>query len=276
MPKLFDLRRVSVGPANLDAHLEVLSGAPYFTGDDPDGTNRILSLMPELAEHLCLGDVSNRFGAVADDTELAHMLEHVTVELVARTGLGSDIESGRTTRVGKNSFVVRLACPDDVLVCGALSSAVWILEWAYSGGGDPEPDIEAIVEGLRELVASVSEPEFEPEPEPVPEPEPLAEAAAEPVHEPEPLAEPAAESVPELSLVEEPEPESVAAPLFDEVPEFESEEEPAFDPGSDPESDIFADWPEPDPEAEAALEAEIDMILSSDFIGTNDNETGDL
>ena len=163
MAKLFDIQRVSVGPANLDALVEVLPNAPYFTGDDPAGTERVLSTVPDIAGHLCLGDASERFGAVVDDTELAHLLEHVTVELVARTGLGDKVEAGRTTRVGKDSFVIRLACPDDVLVCGALSSAVWILEWAYSGGGEPEPDIDAVVAGLRDLVASVSEPPAEEE-----------------------------------------------------------------------------------------------------------------
>lgn len=163
MAKLFDIQRVSVGPANLDALVEVLPDAPFFTGDDPAGTDRVMALMPSLADHLCLGDSSGSFGAVVDDTELAHLLEHVTVELIARTGLGNEIESGRTTRVGTDSFVVRLACPDDVLVCGALSSAVWILEWAYSGGGDPAPDVDAVVAGLVELVASVSESALEDE-----------------------------------------------------------------------------------------------------------------
>ena len=175
MAKLFDIQKVSVGPVNLDAYVELLPSAPYFTGDDPAGTDRVMSLMPDLASHFCLGDASERFGAVVDDTELAHLLEHVTVELVARTGLGGEISSGRTTRVGKDTFVVRLACPDDVLVCGALSSAVWILEWAFSGGGEPAPDIDAVVDGLRELVASVSEPAEEPAPAPEPEPEPEPE-----------------------------------------------------------------------------------------------------
>ena len=178
MAKLFDIQRVSVGPVNLDALVEVLPNAPYFTGDDPAGTDRVMSLVPDIAAHLCLGDASERFGAVVDDTELAHLLEHVTVELVAQSGLGGEIQSGRTTRVGKDSFVIRLACPDDVLVCGALSSAVWILEWAYSGGGEPAPDIRSIVAGLRELVASVSEPA---EPEPEPEPESAPEPESEPI-----------------------------------------------------------------------------------------------
>ena len=52
---------------------------------------------------------------------------------------------------------MQLACPDDVLVASALSSAAWILQWAYSGGADPKPDIEAIVSGIRDLVENAEQ-----------------------------------------------------------------------------------------------------------------------
>ena len=158
MAQLIDIKKVTIDPVELAAKVRVANDAPLLTSEDPEATARVLELVPGLVDHVCLGDDAPRFGSVIDDTELAHLLEHVTVELVARTGLGGEIEAGRTTRVGKESFVIRLACPDDVLVCGALSSAVWILEWAYSGGGEPAPDVDAVVEGLRDLVASVSEP----------------------------------------------------------------------------------------------------------------------
>ena len=48
---------------------------------------------------------------------------------------------------------MQLACPDDVLVASALSSAAWILQWAYSGARDPRPGVDAIVAGIRSLVA---------------------------------------------------------------------------------------------------------------------------
>ena len=52
---------------------------------------------------------------------------------------------------------MQLACPDDVLVASALSSAAWILQWAYSGGADPKPDVAAIVSGIRELVENAEQ-----------------------------------------------------------------------------------------------------------------------
>ena len=184
MAQLFDIKKVTVGPKNLEAVVGLAPSAPLMTGDDPAGTQLVLGLMPELADHLCLGDASSSFGEVIADTELAHLLEHVTVELLARTDVAGDISSGQTAQLDERLYKITLSCSDDVLVVGALSSAVWVLQWAYSGGGDPYPDIDAIASGLVSLVESleslpVEEPaapeEDQPaEPEPAPEPDPWA------------------------------------------------------------------------------------------------------
>lgn len=156
MAQMFEIEKVTIGPRVLVARVELAPGAPLMTSDDPEGTARVLELLPGLADHACLGDASERFGEVAEDTELAHLLEHVTVELLAQTDVAGDIASGQTVPQGERTFEITLSCPDDVLVAGALSSAVWILQWAYSGGGDPRPDVAAIVDGLVALVQSVS------------------------------------------------------------------------------------------------------------------------
>lgn len=185
MAQLFDIKKVTVGPKNLEAVVGLAPSAPLMTGDDPAGTQLVLGLMPELADHLCLGDASSRFGEVIAETELAHLLEHVTVELLARTDVAGDISSGQTAQLGERLYKITLSCSDDVLVVGALSSAVWVLQWAYSGGGDPYPDIDAIASGLVSLVESLESlpveeaaPEegqpVEPEPVPAPEPDPWA------------------------------------------------------------------------------------------------------
>ena len=171
MPQLFDISKVAVGPRNLEAVASVAPGAPLMTSDDPEGTERVLEIMPGLSGHLCLGDASSSFGEVARDTELAHLLEHVTVELLAQTNAAGDVTGGQTVEVGERTYKITLACPDDVLVAGALSSAVWILQWAYSGGGEPVPDVEAIASGLVDLVGSLGAPEME-------------QAAEEPAEEP--------------------------------------------------------------------------------------------
>lgn len=189
MAQLFDIKKVVVGPRNLEAVVEVAPSAPLMTSDDTEGTELVLDLMPALADHLCLGDSSPRFGDVVADTELAHLLEHVSVELLARTDAAGDTPSGQTTQVGERTYQITLACPDDVLVAGALSSAVWILQWAYSGGGEPQPDVDAIADGLVGLVESL-DPAAAGE-GPVEEPTDVAEG------EPEaPVQQPAAETPP--------------------------------------------------------------------------------
>lgn len=221
MAQLFDIKKVTVGPRTLAAEVEVAPNAPLLTSDDPEGTRLMVELIPQIADHVCLGDAGPHFGEVVEQTELAHLLEHVTVELLARTDIAGDISTGRTTQTGERSFEVELGCPDDVLVAGALSSAVWIMQWAYSGGGDPKPDVDAIASGLVDLVASVAEQESA-------EDESAAEGALAPVEElpaeeavqeePEPQAEPVASVG---GLVPEEEPFSPAAALEPQAEEAE-------------------------------------------------------
>lgn len=240
MAQLFDIKKVTIGTRNLDAEVEVAPSAPLMTSDDPEGTERVLELIPELSDHLCLGDCSSSFGDVIGDTELAHLLEHVTVELLARTDLAGDVSSGQTTGLADRLYKISLACHDDVLVAGALSSAVWILQWAYAGGGDPRPDVDAIANGLVSLVESLSV-EEEPESTGAEQAEPeqgFAEELVDPSEET--LPEPADESAEELE-------EAVAAeePASDDQ-DVEQAVEPAAETAEDPEP-----APEEDPEPPA-------------------------
>ncbi len=50
-------------------------------------------------------------------------------------------------------FEVELSCPDDALVAiGALSSATFMMDWAYLHADLPAPDVAGTVAGLRNLV----------------------------------------------------------------------------------------------------------------------------
>ena len=160
MAQLVEIKKVTVGPRDLDALVEMAPDAPLMTSEDIEATARVFHLMPEIADHVCMGDAGRRFRDSMGNTELAHLLEHMTVELLARTNIAGDITCGRTYPVPGNerAFDVVFPCPDDVLVTSALSSAVWIMEWAFTGGGEPEPDVDAIVDGIVNLVQSVSEP----------------------------------------------------------------------------------------------------------------------
>ena len=244
MAQLFDIRKVTIGPRNLDAEVEVAPSAPLMTSDDPEGTERVLELIPELSDHLCLGDSSSSFGDVIGNTELAHLLEHVTVELLARTDLAGDVSSGQTTGLDDRLYKISLACPDDVLVAGALSSAVWVLQWAYAGGGDPRPDVDAIASGLVSLVESLSV-EEEPESKGAEQAEPeqgFAEELVDPSEEtlPEPAEEPAEE--PEVvDATEQPASDDQGVEQAVE-PAAETAEEPEAAPEEEPEPPARDAW----------------------------------
>lgn len=222
MAQLFDIKKATIGPRNFEALVEVAPSAPVMTSDDPEGTDRILDLLPGLVDHVCLGDSAPSFGEVVEDTELAHLLEHVTVELLARTDVAGDVASGQTVGAGERTYKITFLCPDDVLVAGALSSAVWILQWAYSGGGEPEPDIDAIVAGLVNLVESLSG-----EPEGDEEPEAEVEAAE---------ADAADEAVEE-------EPAETVADDVDDAPEADAaDDEPAEDEAAEKDDHASDEW----------------------------------
>ena len=157
MAQLISIKKVVVGPKNLTAAVEFSAKAPRLTSENAEATERVLELLPGLSEHLCLGDADARFGLVAKDTEVAHLLEHVTVELLALTNLAGDVASGKTSLVDsrRGLYEIILACPDDVLVAASLSSAVWLLNWAYGNQEDADPDINAIVSGLVALIQSL-------------------------------------------------------------------------------------------------------------------------
>lgn len=219
MAQLFEIKKVTVGPKNLDAIVELAANAPVMTIDDLRGTTLVWEVMPELRDHVCLGDESGTFGDVMGNTELAHLLEHVTVELLARTDV-ADVSCGQTAEVGERTYKLTFKCVDDVLVVGALSSAAWLMQWAFSGGGEPKPDADAIAKGLVGLVGSLPPVEKQGA-APDSEVSGTAEAPAAPEGQDTGLEQGAvdvAESASGVPADPAPEEEPVAAPL-EELPE---------------------------------------------------------
>ncbi len=248
---LIDIQRVEVGPRTLTARIRLAEGAPLMTSDDIEGTARVYYLLPHIVEHVCLGDSAEKFRDVMGDTEVAHLLEHVTVELLALTNIAGDVSTGRSFAVegDDRAWDIELACPDDVLVSAALASGAWLLDWAYNGGGDPEPDIGATIAGLVDLIDALPAPE----PQQVGEGEVIVDEFT-PVQEDEALEfEPAAEPEPVEEAVPSEEPESDAEPMGADEPEAPVEPAPepeATDAEAMPEEDVVPAEEEPTPEAE--------------------------
>lgn len=154
MAGLFNILKVTVSEDKICAHVLVNPGMPLMTSGDIEATARVYYLVPAIAKHLCLGDSGREFQDCMGQTELCHLLEHVTVELMNETGLAGSISCGRT-RVSEHDervFEIELSCPDDALAIGALSSATFMMDWAYLHADQPAPDVEGTVAGLRNLV----------------------------------------------------------------------------------------------------------------------------
>lgn len=145
MAGLFNILKVTVSEDKICAHVLVNPGMPLMTSEDIEATARVYYLVPAIAKHLCLGDSGREFQDCMGQTELCHLLEHVTVELMNETGLAGSISCGRT-RVSEHDervFEVELSCPDDALAIGALSSATFMMDWAYLHADQPTPDVKA-------------------------------------------------------------------------------------------------------------------------------------
>lgn len=154
MADLFNILKIHVGEDKLSARVLVNPGMPVRTSEDIEATARVYYLAPAIAQHACFGDAGEKFQDCMGDTEVAHLLEHLTVEIMNQTGLAGAISCGRTRGVAEDPrlFEIELSCPDDALTVGALSSAVFMMQWAFVHPEAPAPDFEGTVAGLVHLV----------------------------------------------------------------------------------------------------------------------------
>ena len=157
MASLFNIMKITVDDTKARARVLVNPGMPLITSEDIEATARVYYLAPAIAQHACFGDAGEKFQDCMGDTELAHLLEHLTVEIMNETGLAGDISSGRTRSVAEDPrlFEIELSCPDDALTIGALSSASFMMEWAFLHPDVTAPDFAGTVEALRQLVLSL-------------------------------------------------------------------------------------------------------------------------
>lgn len=211
MADLFNILKITVGVEKLCARVLVNPGMPLRTSEDIEATARVYYLAPAIAKHLCLGDTGREFQECMGDTELPHLLEHLSVEIMNETGLAGKVSCGRTRQVpgDERLFDVELSCPDDALTVGALSSAAFMMEWAFLHAQAPAPDFPGTVAALRKLAlnlrgeeddeAGAADAESDTDepaadepaaPAPEPQPDPVFEPAPAPEPQPAPQPEP--------------------------------------------------------------------------------------
>lgn len=147
-------RTVEVGRHRLEAVLEFAPGEALRTSDVPGFSSRALTVLPGLRGHRCDNGAGRTFADELHDTEIAHVVEHASLEIMALAG-APDTLRGRTSwdvhRDGHGVFRLTIECPDPAVGRGALALALDAVEWAVSADGDA-PDVAAAARRLLRAV----------------------------------------------------------------------------------------------------------------------------
>ncbi|SFV16452.1 cyanophycin synthetase [Pseudoduganella namucuonensis] len=118
---------------------------------DPDFTGRLLELLPALHEHRCsLGQYSGFAQSLRGGTNMAHVVEHVTLALQCLAG--PTVSFGRTRPVAGHDSRYRVVCAYEIeqLAGAALVAALELVETLARGGA---VDLDAVLAPLRETAS---------------------------------------------------------------------------------------------------------------------------
>ncbi len=144
---------IRVTPEAVEAVVAFEPGEAMRTSEAAGAAERLMRVLPGLRGHGCDNTARRSFAAEIADTELAHALEHATLEIMAMAGSPSGL-SGRTSwdfaRDGRGVFRLRVEYDDDLIALGALKASEAVLRWAVAGEGAP-PDVEGEARRLRGL-----------------------------------------------------------------------------------------------------------------------------
>jgi hypothetical protein len=150
------IESVTVGSDTVDAVLRFEPGEALRTSEVPGIPEAILTELPGLRGHRCDNDAGVRFPEELRDTELAHLVEHAALEVMAMAGSPVTLRGATAwdfARDGRGVFRVRLAYDDDLVALGALRFACALVDALAHGESVPDADADAEAEArrLREL-----------------------------------------------------------------------------------------------------------------------------
>jgi hypothetical protein len=148
---------VAVGPDHVEA-VVVAESTPLRTSEVEGLPERALDLLPGLARHGCRHADGRRLTDELADTEVAHLFEHVALELMALSGSPRTLV-GETRwdwdRDARGTFHVTLQYDDDVACLGAMKGAAAIVRFLVDGGR--APGVDELVSDLRAARAASPE-----------------------------------------------------------------------------------------------------------------------
>lgn len=149
---LIEIQRIRVREGALDLEVVMPVDALHVTREQAD---RVLELLPNLAHHVCVNGAGNgSFGDELVGTELAHLLEHLIIELQGKaTSQGGDL-TGHTSWLEElevtapQSYALMrttVSFANDFVALGAMRCALEIIDWASGPDEDATPDVGGMI-----------------------------------------------------------------------------------------------------------------------------------
>ena len=146
-----ELAGVDARAGVISARLVFAPGEPLRTCEIPGLPSAAVAALPGLRGHRCDNGAGLTFADELADTELAHLVEHAALEIMAMAGGAASLR-GETAwdfaQDGPGVFRLRISYEDETLARGALEAAAELVG-ALARGESP-PDAEAAARRLRE------------------------------------------------------------------------------------------------------------------------------
>jgi hypothetical protein len=137
---------VTVGPDAVEAIVRFQRCDVLRTSEVPGLVEATVAALPGLSGHRCDNGAGMTFAEELRDTELAHLVEHAALEVMAMAGSPVTLRGATWwdfAADGRGMFHVRLAYDDDLVAIGALSFACGLVDALVRGDRAPDARAEA-------------------------------------------------------------------------------------------------------------------------------------
>jgi hypothetical protein len=142
-----------MAPGLLQAVLVFDECEPLRTSEVPGLARVTLDALPGLKGHRCRNEVGLGFAEELEDTELAHVVEHAALEIMAMAGSPETLRGSTSwdfAADGPRTFRVALRWDHDLVALGALNCAAALVTALAHGEAAPDVKSEAVrLRGLR-------------------------------------------------------------------------------------------------------------------------------
>lgn len=139
--------RTTVTDGVLEAVAVFAPGEPMRTSGYPGLARAALEALPGLKGHRCRNEAGMGFRQELEDTEVAHLLEHATLEIMAMAG-SPDTLRGATSWDksidGEGAFRVSVAWDDEAVARSAFEAALALVSALVRGDQAPDMFAEAV------------------------------------------------------------------------------------------------------------------------------------